>query len=405
MATVSNSWLWQALHDGQADLARSLAPSDFSWNSLHPVHGTPLMAVIHNTLANADEAKEAAMHQLIRWIMARGGDPRETAMQAEGMSLGWPPKPPARHWIRYQDTESDDNWWYYDGPLGQFWLQDESSEAEIKTYGNWQPSYPDIKAECHSGHSAISLVLAIRRKLAVRDQNHNGFIQRVDRLIKVFTEAASMFESSTAVVVNTHTADLWAAVLEDEAHADVELTIDGGGAVKAHGLVLTKASPVLRSMLTGAMKEAQSKVISVSGVSVEGLRFLLSLIYTGGWEADEPPITVHLEVIDLAHRWQLNHIVEGLEATVQKILPLHLSSSTGPSRIMIMDKVLETAVLKDLSKLLTSSLALVSKEPDFFIEALKAGGFCDIATRQLRQLAGFGEAPVEERRRVRRRVI
>lgn len=96
---MSHEWLWQALRQGQHDLVTSLAPREFDWKSCHPLFGTPLMATVHHAvLLHGGKQEEERMHELIRWCMAMGADPRAVAVRAEAMSVGLPPSPPGPGW-------------------------------------------------------------------------------------------------------------------------------------------------------------------------------------------------------------------------------------------------------------------------------------------------------------------
>lgn len=396
-----HEWLWQALRQGRVDLVKSLAPSDFDWNSMHEQFGTPLMAVVHKAVLYGGSGLQESLHNLVRWIISHGGDPRKAALDAAAMSVGLPPKPPGPHWKLYEDAR--EMWWCYDGSLGMFYCEANKTHT-IKRYSHEQIE-PDMEAECHAGHSAISLTLVIREKLINHGYDDDAMIDRADSLLKLFAEAGEFCsQSQPAMTVNPCTVDLWTAALQDIELADVELRADGGS-VNAHALILCNTSSVLRAMLRGPMQEARSKVIAVPGVSVEALRYLLALIYTGFWEEDEPSATIQLQALDVAHRWQVKHVVEGLELTLISVTKQELSAASPEQQVCIVDKVLEAAVLKELLGLRCFCQELFNKEPHFRAALLRVegGGFSQVSARYLSRLEGVG--PREAGRRMRRRLV
>ena len=118
-----HEWLWQSLGAGQYQVVSSLAPFDFDWKSLHPIYGTPLMAMLHHAiLFPGGKEEEQRVHDMARYCMRQGADPRIVAPRATGLSVGLPPAPPGPNWLAYDDAGHC--WWQYDGPLGIFWCED-----------------------------------------------------------------------------------------------------------------------------------------------------------------------------------------------------------------------------------------------------------------------------------------
>merc|ERR1719203_1128961 len=129
----------------------------------------------------------------------------------------------------------------------------------------------------------------------------------------------------------------WEAALQDVATTDVTIRVLPGGAdsgedtqgspaeVRAHSAVLQGASSVLKAMLSQqGMREGANGVIEVNGCSAAAVRLLLSLVYTGapcngpsGEEEDFTSSTI-LAALDLAHRWQLLHVVQLLSAAASR---------------------------------------------------------------------------------------
>jgi len=298
-------------------------------------------------------------------------------------------------------TDEHVRWWFYEGPLGQFWCEFKDADRWdcIRSYGDHDRLTPKINPECHSGHSALSLALAIRRKLLLSDCEHE-YVRRVDGLLSVFSESSSC---PRTVLVNANTADIWAAALDDTEHSDVELRI-GQDIVKAHAVVLCNASPVLKAMLSAPMLEARSRIIPVPDVSIEALRYLLALIYTGSWEGQEPSSISQLEALDLAHRWQLKHVVEGLEAALAALVPREMQALSPEQQVTLLDKVLEAAVLKELLELRVLCQQLFSTGPHFE-SAFTQGNFGEASAKYIRKIKGLQDSPGEPGRRTRRRVL
>merc|ERR1719359_699172 len=103
---------------------------------------------------------------------------------------------------------------------------------------------------------------------------------------------------------------MWSSIRRDLESADVELVIVGGlndsasrceasssyvdswssagTTIKAHSLVLSEASPVLKASLASEMQEGKTHVIPVPGASIGAMEVLLSVIYLGRTPAPPP---------------------------------------------------------------------------------------------------------------------
>merc|ERR1712113_1326465 len=104
------------------------------------------------------------------------------------------------------------------------------------------------------------------------------------------------------------------------------------------------------------MREGTNRTIAVSGASFEALTYLLGLLYTGWQEGQEPTASLQLEALDLAHRWQLDHLVEALEVSLVRRVRSGLQKHTlcHADRMRLLDQLLEAAVLKHLCRLRTA---------------------------------------------------
>jgi hypothetical protein len=69
-----------------------------------------------------DDLAEAARRSL------RVADDRPLAGTSLGESKGKPPPPPGEHWTKYEDEGTI--WYYYKGPLGQWWCQADSTDVQ-----------------------------------------------------------------------------------------------------------------------------------------------------------------------------------------------------------------------------------------------------------------------------------
>jgi hypothetical protein len=156
--------------------------------------------------------------------------------------------------------------------------------------------------------------------------------------------------------------ETWQAVLQDTESADLTIRAPGGAEVRAHSHVLRGASQVLAVMLstetTGgqAGREAVNRVIEITDrIDEAGLRCFLTLVYTGTLPVEEeeeeeeeedrcwwPPRSspssplAMLAALDLAHRWQVLHVVE--------MLAYDLAAQVKEDYF---DRLLETAISKD----------------------------------------------------------
>jgi len=377
-----HEWLWQALRLGQHDLVTSLAPREFDFKSCHPHYGTPLMATVHSAVVcPGGKQDEERIHDLIRWCMGMGADPRAVALRADAMSVGLPPSPPGTGWKVYDDNGHI--WWQYDGMLGLFWCED-SKKTDSDSYScpGGDPAMK-IMAEEHSGHSAISLILAIKRKLDLWNPMYKKYSERIDKLSAVFASGSAHL-ADNLMLVSESIVQTWATALQNVSLADVELQASEGSSVWAHSVVLCSASEVLKATLSSPMREGQTQKILVSDVSEEALRHLLVLIYTGCPDK-EHSITVHLEALDLAHRWQLDHVVEALEMKLVKEVSdvSKFSMQDKPQdQLALIDRALEHAVLKQLPNLRSACHRMVAAEQGLRDAALR-GEFGCVASKAL----------------------
>eukprot|EP00928_Gymnodinium_smaydae_P070161 TRINITY_DN54076_c0_g1_i1.p1 TRINITY_DN54076_c0_g1~~TRINITY_DN54076_c0_g1_i1.p1 ORF type:complete len:156 (-),score=37.42 TRINITY_DN54076_c0_g1_i1:178-645(-) len=83
--------------------------------------------------------------------------------------------------------------------------------------------------------------------------------------------------------------------------------------------MLMCASPVVKALLHSSMKETKQKRITLEDCSLAAVEFLMSLIYTGGCSAEHAADT-SLHASQLAHRWQVDDVVQMLETYISGLL-------------------------------------------------------------------------------------
>merc|ERR1711920_35309 len=112
-------------------------------------------------------------------------------------------------------------------------------------------------------------------------------------------------------------------------------------------------------MLGSGFREAASSCVQVQQ-SLEGVTLLLDLIYVGMCEEPlafdsaegQPKLQATLEALELAHQWQIEHIVRSLSGV--------LSSKLTED---IFEPVLEMALRLHLAEVVAACQTLASKSP------------------------------------------
>lgn len=347
MASDNSRWLWDALCRLKAELVMSrLVPHDWDWNQIHLVHGTPLMAIVSEGIRWGENRSEvAAVWRLLKWCLTQGADPRKEApVSVTGRSGG---------------------------------------------YGG-SDAWPKIESEPHAGHSAISLAIAIEAKLSKHQAKYDAQIRNAQKMFQLMAEFVPA-RGSAQVPVPEAVVDVWEAVLLDSRSSDVELRTCGAGAegaaVRAHSVVLRRSSAVLDALLASPMREGQSGVLRVEGASEEAVRLLLQLIYTGTTTCEEIDTAELLGAMDLAHRWQIGHVVEMLEwALAAKVDTQHLNV------------LCEAAVLKGLPVLRAACRSFAGSSRDVQV-ALLRGDLGDAVVHELGSVTPGTEGGQPKKRR------
>lgn len=286
---------------GEERAVKNMDLGAFDWHSPHPVFGSPLHAILFgklivsaeeesdtnelnngfDDLINADYSERKSRLSLLRFAMRCGADPHVVAPRQCDVS----------------------RWW--GGERGG----------------------DSMKPISFAGRSAFECLLAAKRSIKLRHQDPNDDADWTDEL-KAVDEAVEILAKSTGAAFNTIAVPegvvaTWESALGDTASADVVIRVkcangkEDDDEVQAHAAVLQGASAVLKAMLsTQAMREGAQKVIEVAGHTSGAVRLLLALVYTGTVSnTDEgPDVNTILSTLDLAHRWQLLHVVQMLAA-------------------------------------------------------------------------------------------
>merc|ERR1740138_1894441 len=134
-----------------------LVPSDWNWNQVHPVHGTPIMAVVNEGIRlHSNTVEDAPIWRLLRCCLALGADPRKEAMGVSGTSCGWG--------------------------------------------GDGGKLFPRLEPVKHAGHSAISLVFAVISACMSYEKEYAAQIRNAHKMLRCFSEFLPPCEGSRVSV-------------------------------------------------------------------------------------------------------------------------------------------------------------------------------------------------------------
>eukprot|EP00928_Gymnodinium_smaydae_P054062 TRINITY_DN37901_c0_g1_i1.p1 TRINITY_DN37901_c0_g1~~TRINITY_DN37901_c0_g1_i1.p1 ORF type:complete len:430 (-),score=99.22 TRINITY_DN37901_c0_g1_i1:63-1289(-) len=321
MTEAAKRCVFKALAMGEEDVVRRLDLSFFDWRSTHNDFGTPLHAILFGKISyesaddeevdkeveekyrvheftdivSADEANRKARLELVRFAIQNGADPHAVAPKECNASRLW----------------GDDS---------------------------------NMKRVEFASESALECLLATKRFIRtideLRDEDDAEWTEELATVEEALRIIASASRGTSTASVPEGVATTWDNVLADVDTMDVTLRARCGGGssasastagadggaeeatvaeLRAHRAVLRGASPVLRAMLSmqSTMKEGATQVIDVEDCTLEGLRLLVGLIYTGTVDSSAdatPTVPTILCALDLAHRWQVNHLVPMLAA-------------------------------------------------------------------------------------------
>jgi hypothetical protein len=399
MAEAARRCVFKALAMGEEEVVKSMDLSFFDWCSTHPDFGTPLHAILFGKISyeekedeeeidkemedkyrvheftdivSADEANRKSRLELVRFAIQNGGDPHSVAPKECNASRLW----------------GDDS---------------------------------NMKRVEFAGESSLECLLATKRFIKtideLRDEDDAEWTEElatVEEALKILAGANPSVGS--AVAVPEGVAATWESVLADVETMDVTIRVGcdgtprpsaiGNGSssssetpeIRAHSVVLRGASEVLKAMLSTQYREGASKEIEVRDCCLEGVRLLIGLIYTGMVDSTDgrPIVSTMLAALDLAHRWQLLHLVPLLSAAVGK----HLDDQSFESAV-------DLALRLQLPGLLTACRAYAANHKRELRARLakRSDGFHSDAVRaEVERMIGGGpngtalEAPPKRRR-------
>jgi len=305
---------------GKEKVVKNMDTSAFDWTSTHQHFGSPLHAILFGRVSTSGSYPDLISDiskgirsrlGLLRIAMERGANPYVAA--------------PA-------SCDACRNWCYGD------------EETEAVQF---------------AGRSTFECLWACER--VIRQMDSDNWLDEIGAL----DEAAEILAkpnhttSSGSVLVSEGLLEMWESIYSDVESADVILKVVApdkldAGSVCAHSVILRGASPVLKAMLATGMREGDRKEIEVSDCSEEALHFLLSLLYTGSISSteestQEPPASIMLCALNLAHRWQVGHVV--------RMLVLALAQRIDMDNF---DVLADTALRLQLGPLLTSCRSFIA---------------------------------------------
>eukprot|EP00435_Cladocopium_sp_Y103_P061871 s1389_g23.t1 len=196
-----------------------------------------------------------------------------------------------------------------------------------------------VVLEC-DGLSAVSHVMAwqdkFREQRFVTDwQDEEEFLENV---ISCFAAASSQSTSQPRVSIHEGIAELWEKSLAaKDSHNLTIVTADD--VVTAHAHMVKAASPVVTAMLASPMKEGKAQSIEVKDTSSKAVSLFVEILYTCSVQ-DELDHETALEALDLAHRWQVQVVVDILTDLLAGMITYASFAAIG-----------EHAILKGLERL------------------------------------------------------
>lgn len=298
---------------------------DFDWNAQHQTYGTPLIAILLGKLCkkgdsdsdsdSADEdnilidfvtnnqAQKQARLDLLKLAVQRGADPNVKAPQSFSCTR---------------------QWW----KIGAADIQ----ESKTRTI-----TFRDF--------SAFSVVVKCVETFELMESVHDWkaeceFLESAMRILNSFSGAG--VTSAPPMNVAEGVVHTWECVLRDQDAADLTIvcrassTGEGPGAgttqapleLRAHRLVLRSASKVLRAMLTSSFMEGGANSRLEVDFDRNAVHLLLELVYTGssdGPDDDAAVVDTHgattmAATLELAHQWQIGHVVQMLTRALAREL-------------------------------------------------------------------------------------
>lgn len=299
MPAFSTDMIWLLLEDGDLETLRAVVPAGFDWcTRFHPTEDrTPLQVAIVGAIT-VNESKFKQYIGLVTWLIENGADPQQQVPS--------------------------------------------NSTCKLSLWKNADQEGTKVEVQ-YAGTSAISMVVQLRKLLRQKmkdlDSSKPSFEPEIARCTNFLSLMAREIKTQREKVpVDSGVVDLWERISRNTATHDVTIET-ASGPVTAHRLVLTMASPVLAAMLSSTMREGCNQRIDVKDASQEGASFFLELTYTGT-SCSDVDHSVALVALDLAHRWQVDHVVAMVSRALEDML--------NDSNFSI---IAESAVIKELPDL------------------------------------------------------
>jgi len=338
MARDHEGTIWDALAMGEETLIRRADTSAFNWKGTHPRFGSVVHAVCFGLIAHVDEHAVDGYKAYYDLITDDDeGVQKRLALLEYTMEQGADP-----HIIAPKTCDDSRSWEHDD-------------DADLATPG------------VHFAEkNAVTCLLSAKRvvTLAMAEGDWSRKVERIDRALDLVSRASRRRDFARASV-SERVLDTWAGVLADTSTADVAILVQeepgalgkegrerergqvnpgGGGAkIHAHSAVLRAASPVLAAMLSQGMREGDRREISVRDCSRAAVKVLLALLYTSGLPAElaDASADTLIEAMTLAHRWNVQHVVQMLAPAIAKVLdPQVIESAMEVAMSLNMTKLL-----------------------------------------------------------------
>ena len=270
---MSNDYLelfWTLLDLAKYDELRSSIPKNFSWNILHPEYKTTIL--VRACRFPADGRTEEDILNTVEWLVKSGA----SISQKCGNST-----------------------------TSKYSLWKTNDEANTK-----------ITVE-YRGHSVMSYINAWREALQGKPEWKHTFdflAKVVDRIAK----ASGQLQRGNRSAVHESIVDIWEKFLHAKDSHDLDIEA-ADGHVTAHARMLMGASPVVQAMLASPMQERHTKRIRLKDTSCSAVTLFLETLYTCSSQGD-PDYQTALSALDLAHRWQVDVVVEVLADFIEGLI-------------------------------------------------------------------------------------
>ncbi|CAE6916274.1 klhl36, partial [Symbiodinium sp. CCMP2456] len=294
---------------------RQFAPVDFDWNQELGEHKHPPLfyAVIHSLPETAyNDAEQEKRLKTIECLLELGADP-----------------------LRCTSSTLQKDLFFQTRVKGKLVCKEETL-VEVSYEGQSTISFVmNVLGELRKGKGGADWTVAC------------NYLESILALIKTTTAGKSQ-----SIVVHQEVAHMWESFREMTSTHNVVFE-SSDGEVSAHDHVLMISSPVLKAMLESSMKEGSCRRIDIKDSSSRGISLFLDLLYTSSSAIADLDYKTMLVALDLAHRWQVQHIVDMLTNSLQQEINV---GSFG--------EIAETATLKGIERLQRACITFGSTNAD-----------------------------------------